>query len=311
MSSDRRKPGAASSFLSFPNSRGPTARGMCAAFLRGPLAPGCFVWIVVLLASGCQQKMADQPSYKQLEPCEFFEDGRSERPAVPGTVARGCLQTDVALWTGRRTDKNGLPLGATTPTTIQPPPNSSQEAKAQKSQYDNFVGEFPFPMTKEVLNRGYERYMIYCVVCHDPLGTGNGTIVNRGYTQPPSLHSERLRTVPPGYLFAVISNGYGSMPSYAAQIPLRDRWAIAGYLRVLQASQHFSEARNSPLPLGERQKNSPLPLGEGPGVRAESGKTARNSVRGPVTRSPHPNPLPKGEGTGEPNAAPSEENRHE
>ena len=87
-------------------------------------------------------------------------------------------------------------------------------------------------MTEPVLEHGYHRFMIYCVVCHDPLGTGQGKIVERGYTAPPSYHIERLRNVPVGYLFAVISEGYGSMPSYGAQIPVRDRWAIVGYLRA-------------------------------------------------------------------------------
>ena len=98
-------------------------------------------------------------------------------------------------------------------------------------------------MTEPVLEHGYHRFMIYCVVCHDPLGTGQGKIVQRGYTAPPSYHIERLRKAPVGYLFAVISEGYGSMPSYGAQIPVRDRWAIVGYLRALQASQHFPEAK--------------------------------------------------------------------
>ncbi len=98
-------------------------------------------------------------------------------------------------------------------------------------------------MTADVLEHGYNRFMIYCVVCHDPLGTGKGKIVERGYTAPPSYHIERLRDVPAGYLFAVISEGYGSMPSYSNQIPVRDRWAIAGYLRALQLSQHYPEAK--------------------------------------------------------------------
>ena len=198
--------------------------------------------IAILLFAGCQQKMADQPSYKELAPCDFFADGRSERPSVPGTVARGHLPTDVALWTGRREGKNGEPLGAVTPTVVQPPPNSPEAAKAKKTQYDDFVDTFPFPMTEPVLERGYQRYTIYCAICHDPLGMGHGKIVKRGYTAPPSYHIKRLRDVPAGYLFAVISEGYGSMPSYSAQIPLGDRWAIAGYLRVLQASQHFPAA---------------------------------------------------------------------
>jgi hypothetical protein len=226
------------SVRSFENSRGPTARGACAAILRELLAPGYFL-LALLLLNGCQQKMADQPYYKNLEPNKFFADGRTERPAVPGTVARGHLETDVALSTGRRTGKNGEPLGAALPTTVQPAVGSPQAIKAEKALYDDFVDQFPYPMTKQVLEHGYNRYMIYCVVCHDPLGTGRGKIVERGYTQPPSYHIERLRNVPPGYLFAVITEGYGSMPSYEAQIPVRDRWAIAGYLRALQASQHF------------------------------------------------------------------------
>ena len=170
----------------------------------------------------------------------------------------------MALFTGRRAGANGEPLGATTSAMIQPPPGSPQEIKAQKARYDDFVDEFPFPMTKDVLEHARDRYMIYCVVCHDPLGAGKGKIVEHGYTPPPSLHIERLRNVPPGYLFAVISDGYGSMPSYSAQIPMRDRWAIAGYLRALQASQHFPE-KNSPLPLGEGTKQqAATPGGKSP-----------------------------------------------
>ena len=187
--------------------------------------------------------MAEQPSYKPDQPCDFFADGRSERPAVPGTVARGHLHTDVALFTGRRVGKDGVPLGSASPSVIQPLPGTPEAAKLAKVQYDQFVDTFPFPMTDQVLEHGYHRFMIYCVVCHDPLGTGHGKIVQRGYTAPPSYHIERLRKVPVGYLFAVISEGYGSMPSYGAQIPVRDRWAIAGYLRALQASQHFPEAK--------------------------------------------------------------------
>ena len=102
-----------------------------------------------------------------------------------------------------------------------------------------YVDTFPFPVTREVLEHGRERYMIYCVVCHDPLGTGRGKIVERGYTQPPSYHIERLRNVAVGHFFEVITNGYGSMPDYKQQVPPRDRWAIAAYIRALQLSQHF------------------------------------------------------------------------
>jgi hypothetical protein len=201
--------------------------------------------VLFLLTAGCQQKMADQPSYRPMDPCDFFADGRSERPAVLGTVARGHLHTDVALFTGRREGSDGQPLGNASAAVVQPKPGSPEAAKLAKTQYDQFVDAFPFPMTEEVLEHGYERFMIYCVVCHDPLGTGQGKIVHRGYTAPPSYHIERLRKAPVGYLFAVISEGYGSMPSYSDQIPVRDRWAIVGYLRALQASQHFPETKLS------------------------------------------------------------------
>jgi len=199
--------------------------------------------VAALAAAGCQQEMADQPSYKPLQPSDFFRDGRSERPAVPGAVARGHLHTDVAMFSGRRAGKHGAPLGGVTPTVVQPQPGTPEAEKLAKAQYDQFVDAFPFPMTEDVLEHGYQRFMIYCVVCHDPLGTGQGKIVQRGYTAPPSYHIPRLRKAPVGYLFAVISEGYGSMPAYGPQIPVRDRWAIVGYLRALQASQHFPEAR--------------------------------------------------------------------
>jgi hypothetical protein len=265
------------------NSRGLTAPGRDWRKLRtfrGLLAPGYL--LVCLFTLGCQQKMADQPSYKNFEECEFFADGRSERPAVQGTVARGHLPTDVELLTGRRAGKDGEPM-RTMPAKAPPEPNTPEAKMAEKIQLDQFADAFPWPMTETVLEHGRDRYTIYCVMCHDPLGTGQGKIVERGYTAPPSYHIKRLRDAPVGYLFAVVSEGYGSMPSYGAQIPVRDRWAIVGYLRALQASQHFPEATQV----------SPRPLGEGQGVRA----AATGDVR------PHPSPLPAGEGTGQEKAA--------
>ncbi len=257
------------------------------------LIPNPYLLATLLIVAptllGCQQKMADQPSYKQLQACKFFADGRCERPAVPGTVARGHLQTDVARFTGRRMGKSGQPLGMVTAAVVQPPPGSPQAKKAERLQYVDFVDAFPMPMTEAVLQHGYDRFMIYCVVCHDPLGTGRGKIVERGYTAPPSYHIERLRKAPAGYLFAVISDGYGSMPAYGPQIPANDRWAIVGYLRALQASQHFAEAD---LPKEGVAFNSPLRLGEGQGVRVAGGSKASQTVI-----HPHPSPLPEGEGT--------------
>ena len=112
------------------------------------------------------------------------------------------------------------------------------------------------------MERGQERFTIFCAVCHDPIGNGNGKIVQRGYTRPPSYVTDysrgferrgikvKLRDVPVGYYFEVVSKGYGAMPDYAAQIPPRDRWAIIAYIRALQLSQH---ARLEGLPEAERQ----------------------------------------------------------
>jgi mono/diheme cytochrome c family protein len=198
----------------------------------------------VLLLAGCEQKMAKQPSYKPLDPTSFFpRDGQSARPLVPGTVARGHLRTDLALFSGfSEPGPHEWAYPATSAKVSQRswlgvPLNATAAAR------DKPVDDFPFLMTREVLQRGHDRFMIFCVECHDPLGTGRGKIVERGYTAPPTYHQERLRTVPVGHFFNVMTRGYGSMPSYAEQVPPRDRWAIAGYIRALQLSQHFPERK--------------------------------------------------------------------
>lgn len=166
---------------------------------------------MLALAGGvaCRQDMHNQPKFIPLRPSEFFADGRSERPLVEGTVARGHLNDDAAFYTGKGPD--GKPLDS-----------------------------FPFPVTKDVIQRGRERFNIYCAPCHDRTGSGNGTIVRRGYRHPPSYHIDRLRQVPNGYIFDVITNGFGAMPDYAAQILPADRWAVVAYVRALQLSQNAS-----------------------------------------------------------------------
>jgi len=150
--------------------------------------------------------MADQPRYEPLQKSEFFDDRRASRPLVEGTVARGHLEADEHLYSGKI---NGEPAQT-----------------------------FPFPIDGQVLRRGQERFNIFCSPCHDRVGTGDGMIVRRGYRAPPSLHIQRLRSAPPGELFGVISHGFGVMPDYAALITARDRWAIAAYIRALQLSQN-------------------------------------------------------------------------
>lgn len=165
------------------------------------------VLALALISAGCRQDMHDQPKYIPLRPSNFFGDGRSERQLIPGTIPRGHLNDDTAYYYGVGPD--GKP-----------------------------VAQMPFAVTKDVLLRGQQRFNIYCAPCHDRLGDGDGMIVRRGYRHPPSYHISRLRQVPDGYIFDVITNGFGAMPDYAAQIPVRDRWAIVAYVRALQLSHN-------------------------------------------------------------------------
>jgi mono/diheme cytochrome c family protein len=190
------------------------------------------------LLPACQQRMASQPGYRPDDPSSFFPDGRAARPLPAGTVSRGHLRTDLHFYTGKRT--RGPEQGALPAALIGGAGWSVVGALAAAvEENSNYVDTFPFPVTRAILEHGRDRYMIFCVVCHDALGTGRGKIVERGYTPPPSYHIDRLREVPVGHIFDVITNGYGSMPEYKQQIPPRDRWAITAYVRALQMSQHF------------------------------------------------------------------------
>lgn len=155
--------------------------------------------------AGCRQDMHDAPSYDPLQATDFFPNGAASRPLVPNTVARGQLRADEFLYTGKI---NG-----------------------------QVANEFPMPVTRQVLDRGQERFNVYCSPCHGRTGEGNGMIVQRGFRQPPSYHEERLRNAPVGYFFDVMTNGFGAMQDYSAQVTVPDRWAIAAYIRVLQLSR--------------------------------------------------------------------------
>ena len=179
----------------------------------------------VLLLASCRQEMAEQPRYKPLRYSSFFADHRSARPLPIGVVARGFLNDDEHLYVGRL---NGE-LAAT----------------------------FPFPITREVLDRGRDRYNIFCTPCHDHLGTGNGMAVRRGFRRgPPSFHIDRLREARHGHFYDVITNGFGAMNDYAAEINPRDRWSIVAYIRALQLSQNESVQA---LPPEDRQELERLP----------------------------------------------------
>ena len=169
------------------------------------LLTGFLLTAVCVVSSACRQDMHDQPRYKTLGYSKFFQDGRESRPIPPGAVARGELNEDVAFYQGK---VNGAD-----------------------------VDYFPIPVNVELIERGHQRFDIYCSPCHGRVGNGLGMIVRRGLKQPPSYHIDRLRTAPVGHFYDVITNGYGAMLNYAAQIQPRDRWAIIAYIRALQYSQ--------------------------------------------------------------------------
>ena len=169
--------------------------------------------------------MQDQPKYLPYRGSEIFPDSLSSRSLVEGTVPRGYLREDQVMYTG----KSDAPVAK--------PANDTSKVAAS-----NDVNEFPFPITREVLDRGQERYDIYCSPCHGIIGDGRGMIVNRGFNGPASFHQDRLRTAPLGHFFDVISNGFGRMPDYSMQIPPHERWAVIAYIRALQLSQNANVA---------------------------------------------------------------------
>jgi mono/diheme cytochrome c family protein len=166
--------------------------------------------VAAVFATGCRQDMHDSPRYRPFRFSAFYANGSSARPLVAGTVARGHLDEDTHLYQGK---VDGQPATS-----------------------------FPFPITRELLDRGQERFNIYCSPCHGRTGEGNGMVVQRGYRQAASYHIDRLRDAPVGYLFDVVTNGFGVMPDYKAQIPPEDRWLIVAYVRALQLSHHATTA---------------------------------------------------------------------
>jgi cytochrome c553 len=170
----------------------------------GNFAKHAIVIALACFAAACRQDMHDAPRYEPLEESDFFASGGSARTLVANTVPRGFLREDELLYTGKVSGQ--------------------------------FANMFPMPVTADVMARGQERYNVFCSPCHGRTGVGNGMIVQRGFRQPPSYHEQRLREAPAGYFFDVMTNGFGAMQDYAAQVPVADRWAIAAYIRALQLS---------------------------------------------------------------------------
>jgi mono/diheme cytochrome c family protein len=191
--------------------KGQKAEGRGFAAIVGVLA-------VTVAIAGCRQDMHDAPRYDPLEASSVLAGGASAQPLVDGTVARGQLNADTLLHTGML---NGEPSAV-----------------------------FPFAITAEDLDRGEERYTIYCAPCHDGSGTGNGMVVQRGHKQAASYHIDRLRQMPVGYFFDVMTNGFGAMADYKAQVTVEDRWRIAAYIRALQLAYN---ATTDDVPADARQ----------------------------------------------------------
>ena len=194
-----------------------------------------------LLAAGCRRDMQDQPKAIAYRQSTFFRDGISSRPPVEGTVPRGYLRADREFFFGKKPG-SGIAGGSQRVTQTASPSNVvSQTTTATNAAaiYPDDVDTFPFPITKEALERGQDRYQIFCSVCHGMTGYGDGIVARRGFNKPspPSYHQDRLRQAPVGHFFDVMTNGWGAMPSYASQIPVDDRWKIIAYIRALQLSQ--------------------------------------------------------------------------
>jgi mono/diheme cytochrome c family protein len=173
---------------------------------------------LLMLLTACRQDMHTEPRYQPLAETSFFGDQRSARPMVEGTVARGHLRIDEARYTGKLDGED--------------------------------IDQFPIPIAKADIERGENRFNVYCTPCHGRTGEGNGMVVLRGFRQPPSYYSDRLVNAPVGHYFDVVTNGFGAMPSYASRIQTDDRWRVIAYIRALQLSESASV---NDVPADQRQ----------------------------------------------------------
>jgi mono/diheme cytochrome c family protein len=187
------------------------------------------VIVMTVAFAGCRQDMHDAPRYEPLEASTFFADGRGSRMLVANTVARGMLREDDHLYQGKIDGE--------------------------------LTDVFPMPVTSDVMARGQERFNVFCSPCHGQTGEGNGMVVQRGFSAPPSYHEQRLRDAPAGYFFDVMTNGFGAMYDYSSQVSVSDRWAIAAYIRALQRSR---EATIDDVPAARRAELAELTPQEEP-----------------------------------------------
>lgn len=193
----------------------------------------CLLLALSLLAGcGVRFDMQDQPRYKAYKRSDFFSNKSASRGRIEGTVARGQLHDNKAFYTGKIDNPNP---------NVQVQTTTDGSGNTLVSSFPNDIAEFPVPVTRELVDRGQERYNIYCIVCHGPIGNGDGMVVRRGFPKPPTYHDDRLRNAPVGHFFDVMTNGWGRMNSYAFQVQPADRWAIVAYIRALQVAQNPDE----------------------------------------------------------------------
>jgi mono/diheme cytochrome c family protein len=198
-------------------------------------AVGFITFCALILLASCGPNMRDQAKCQPLEGSSFFADGKCARDIPANTVPRGALEADYPQAAAGAGGTSGAPAGATAA-----PAGGGAQAQ-----------DFPFPITREVLSVGHLSYDTFCSPCHGLSGNGDGMIVQRGFPAPPSFHTQRLRDVPPGYIYSVITNGFGRMYSYASRVKPDERWAIVAYVRALQLSQN---ATIDDVPPEERPK---------------------------------------------------------
>ena len=208
-----------------------------------------FAVCCLLFTASCRRDMQDQPKMKPYRSTTFYKDGLSTRPPVDGTVPRGFLNEDSEYFTGKKAGRAGA-------ATSGPQPGTTSANATGAAAFPDDVEVFPLPVTDELVARGRERYDIFCSACHGFTGRGDGMVVRRGFRRAASFHDERLRTAPVGHYFDAMTNGWGAMPSYSHQISVKDRWAIAAYIRALQLTQQNEQvtapaAGGSPSPPAE------------------------------------------------------------
>src|SRR5215213_9852022 len=215
---------------------------------KAGLVSSLLALVALVGTAGCRYDMQDQPKIKPLRESTFFSDRLGSRQPIEGTIPRGYLRENTELYTGKKSQGSGAATASATPAQQRIAAPEQQPPGGQANSFPDDVDTFPIPVTKDVVLRGRERYNVFCSACHGMTGNGDGMIVRRGFRRAASFNDDRLRQAPVGHFFDAMTNGWGAMPAYAPVIAVQDRWAIAAYIRALQASQQNTSAAASASP---------------------------------------------------------------